>query len=221
MCGSTEVRLDPRLDEVLIEDEPARGRPVDHPQQRDVGERRLEVAAADVRVDSGEPHLLHNLSNGPGLLLPEGRREWPPTFVDRHGVIGKIHGCAQVDVVERPAVAERQVDEPHPDLGDAETSDRVPDADEFDPRLVGPLCTEFLRPRRVGMRIGAAITVELVGGVDAGVRQMLTLQQSRVADEPREATSGIRAAAESEEEQLVAGLEVPDALLIRLADRRR
>ena len=91
-CRSGARPGDPgRVDAVVevAEGESAGSGLVLHPPQRDVGELPLRVAATDVTVHAGEPHLLQLLGRGSvGLLLPDRGLERLPLLVDRDCLVG-------------------------------------------------------------------------------------------------------------------------------------
>ena len=51
-----------RWEGIRLEDESALTRPVGHPQQRDLSQRRVGIATADVGMNAGKPELLQVLS---------------------------------------------------------------------------------------------------------------------------------------------------------------
>src|SRR5207249_3489392 len=67
-----------------------------------------------------------------------------------------------------------------------------------------------------GMRGVVAAPVELIGFF--ALAQILALEQSAIADQPHRAAHGVRAAAETKKEKLVAGLVVEHQEVIGLLD---
>ena len=117
---------------------------------------------------------------------------------------GVLDEGAQRRVMERPALGEERQGR-----RDAQGADRVPHPDERDlgirMRVAG---TERGRRLLARLVLGLAAPVQLVGVFDHPA--VLAPQDPAVAHEPAQATRGERAAAEAEEEQLVAGLVVID-----------
>ena len=63
-----------RWEGIRLEDESTLTRPVGHPQQRDLSQRRVGIATADDAVHTCEPHLFDVLV-GPWAAGPRGRPE--------------------------------------------------------------------------------------------------------------------------------------------------
>ena len=128
-----------RWEGIRLEDESTLTRPVGHPQQRDVGQGRVRVAAADVAVNPGEPHLPQFLPAGAGLLVPQRRREHCPLLVDGQRLEGALDPGAELSVVEFPLVVDSlhdRIEPARPERRDAKSADRVPHADELNAWLV-------------------------------------------------------------------------------------
>ena len=90
----------------------------------------LGIAASDIRVHTGEPHLAQRLgAGGSGLrrLDPEGRRKIGPPLVQGERVKGIFDMRAQRRVVKLVELGENLVEMAR----DPELSDRVPHTDAF------------------------------------------------------------------------------------------
>ena len=70
-----------RWEGIRLEDESTLTRPVGHPQQRDLSQRRVGIATADVAVHACEPHLFDVLV-GPWVAGPRGRPERAALLVE-------------------------------------------------------------------------------------------------------------------------------------------
>ncbi len=116
---------------VVAEGQPAALRPVDHPQQGDVRQARVGVAASDVAVHPAGPHLLDLLAGGVRGGLPDGRPGRRPLLVDRQCPVGGVDDAARPGVVEAPPPVDR-LGGADPRGRDADRTDRVPDPDEAD-----------------------------------------------------------------------------------------
>src|SRR6516164_3941624 len=84
--------------------------PPGQPEQRDVRQRCVGVAAADIAVYPGEPHLLQLLLwillVGAGLLVPQRRLKRLPLLVDGQRVECAMDVRAEIGVVELVAAVE-------------------------------------------------------------------------------------------------------------------
>ena len=132
-----------------------------HPQQRDVGQRAVLVAAADVGVAAGEPDLLDDLARRQrGALLdgPQRRAEGPARLVDGKSVQADIDDGRQLGVVE----SKQLLDEAPPDERDAEVADRVPHGHALDAH--GEVCAsaQRLHPRGIASELVALVAVPCV-----------------------------------------------------------
>src|SRR5690606_25857257 len=76
---------------------------VHHPAQRDIADLMVQVAAADIAVHAGKPHLFELLTVRNGLLGPQRGLERTALLVDRQCLESGVDGGAQVGVVELPA----------------------------------------------------------------------------------------------------------------------
>ena len=181
----------------VVEREAEAFRLLDEPVQRLVrGAVRL-VAAADVAVHAREPRLLQ-LAGPAGRALPQRRRERHAVLVDRERVVRVLDRRAQADVVERVLPAVDELAEP---AGRAERPDRVPDTDVPDrgARAAIGLAERDLPFRRVGC------DAPLVEAEDLGHEVVVVLvEQADVVHESRQRAHRERAAAETEEIELVA-----------------
>ena len=101
-----------------MEDESTLTRPVGHPQQRDLSQRRVGIATADVAVHACEPHLFDVLV-GPWVAGPRGRPERAALLVDGQGLERRVHPAAHLCVMELPPAID-QVDRMRPADRDAE-----------------------------------------------------------------------------------------------------
>src|SRR5215475_2761034 len=118
-------------------------RPFGHPQQRHAGQGGIGVAAADVAVHPGEPHLLQLLLwllvFGAGLLVPQCRLEHCPLLVDSQRTKRTIDPGAELSAVGLRAVIEPLCDRLEPartEGGDTAGPNGVPHAEEMDSWLV-------------------------------------------------------------------------------------
>ncbi len=164
-----------------------RRRLLQHPGEGDVGEIPLRVAAADVGVRPGEPHLLDRLVIGLDALVPGEHRKLAALLVDRHRVVGVG------DVGIELGVEELLAQEP------AQRGDGVPDADEIGLALAAVGRLELLRHLVV-----AALAVELDRVGDQVLAALL--QEAALVEQPGERPGGEGTATEPEEEDPVSRL---------------
>ncbi len=188
--------------EVRFEGEPAAFGFTGHPLPGEVAEFALLIAAADIGVHAGEPHLLQVDA---WLGRPQGGLEVLAVFVDGNGVAGVANDAAGGGVVEQVARGTQGAEERG---GYAQRANGVPHADEFD---LGLVRYGMLAAKVRGLALGGggalgALTIELVGLVHS--LGALAPEQAAVADEPRQGANGVGAAAEAEQEELIAGLVV-------------
>jgi hypothetical protein len=105
-----------RREGIRLEDESALTRPVGHPQQRDLSQRTVGIATADVAVHAGEPHLFDVLV-GPWVAGPLGGPERAAPLVDGQGALeslppvdadpprrSSVVAFRPVDIRDRPAI---------------------------------------------------------------------------------------------------------------------
>ena len=100
---------------------------LDHPVERQVGQPAALVAAADVGVHAGKPHLLDALVAAMLGLPPHGRLELHAVLVDGQRMAGVVDDAADVGVVELEAAP---ADPVQPRARDAERAHRVEHAEE-------------------------------------------------------------------------------------------
>ena len=107
-----------------------------------------------------------------GCFAPERRLKRLASFVNRQRLVREAHVRAQVDVVKLVVLA---IPETQRGYGDAERTDRVPDANEVE-LGVGPAIfgAKRLGTIRIGVRLVAAIAVQLIG---LGVANQVLLPQ--------------------------------------------
>lgn len=174
-----------------------------HPEQGNVGQNPAllvrSVAAANVRVHAGKPDLL---KIGSLLRLPEGRFKGLPLFVERERMPCHPDVTAYLAIVKQVAIPDQPKDRERQPQG----ADGVPHTDELDGRTL--LHGMLFLPRHGVVVVGlmAFGLVELEGGFDQ--LGIVFTQNAAVVDHPAEAAGGVRASAESEQENLVAGLVV-------------
>src|SRR5947209_9629890 len=128
---------------------------VDHPQQRDVRETTIPVAAAHVGVHARKPYLLQHLIHRVRLLFPQRRGELWPLLVDCDRVIGIVDVRAQSDIVKLPAPIEElepAYRQPGYSRWDPERAHSIPDADEVNPNVPGEAGPEQSRLHGRGMK---------------------------------------------------------------------
>ncbi len=206
---------------------------IDHPEQRIFRKSALGfgIAAADIGMDAGEPHLLDILRLGIAIVeavMSEGLRRVPffqpkhaAPLVDRNRLAENLHARILQGVGElfqaRPVKPVR----PRHD----HARDRVPDADEMDGR---PACRENSRELRrlvafgcgegtigiagVGQlgQVEAAATLAvggklLVGGEAASCEiGLLRRDQPDFVDQPRQHPHAVGAAGKAEQVDVVA-----------------
>ena len=82
------VQLTERVRSSVFEDGILKGQPatacsVDHPEQRDVRERSIRVAASHITMDATKPNLFNLLAGLVGLRFPHRGLKRPPSFIDR------------------------------------------------------------------------------------------------------------------------------------------
>ena len=219
-----------------------------HPQQRDVAQALVRIAAADVRVHAGEPDLLQAVLPDlqvPGhavlvQFVPEQRQEGIALVVQRQRVPGALdpHVQAVVGHAQRedPVVdGARQLRE-----GTAVGRDGVPHADEADgrARIVLPLVARHIpQPRVPGTQDHVADPAERLGRPFEPARQpgaaelaigvpaqsielalVVRLHQSLVRDQGHDEARGECAAAEAERIDGVALLVVAAGVLVDVED---
>jgi len=95
-----------RWEGIRLEDESTLTRPVGHPQQRDLSQRRVGIATADVAVHACEPHLFDVLV-GLWIAGPRGRPERAALLVDGQGLERRVHPAAQLCVMELPPAVDQ------------------------------------------------------------------------------------------------------------------
>lgn len=78
-----------RWEGIRLEDESTLTRRVGHPPQRDLSQRRVGIATADVAVHAFEPHLFDVLA-GPRVAGPRDRPERAELLVDGHGLERRV-----------------------------------------------------------------------------------------------------------------------------------
>ena len=215
--GIVDRRRSLRLidDDRLAEDEPARSGLLHEPHQRSLRQRIACVPAAYVRVAADEPALLDVLDRAfSSTHLPVFHGPGPERRVKILAVL------VESQCVERVFVVETQVRVQEPvfvDLGfgagvrEAHRADGVPDADEFDlrrPRILRQppfLEHRVLRRRLAEQRADRRRFVQPVPRVKLLDRERRPeLQDAALADQAREAPGRVRAAAEAEDEDIVA-----------------
>ncbi len=161
-----------------------------------------------------KPGLLHHLIGGVALRLPQRRHERLAALVQRQRLIAVTHMAAQRHVVK---LVERFGPEAQRGDGYAQGAHRIPDADEFDGRVrpgVGLAKGDGLR--RVGVAVGRTVAIERVGLAHAA--DMLRTQNAAIANQPAHAAHRVRAAAVTEQKDLVARVIVLHQKQVKLAD---
>jgi hypothetical protein len=91
---------------VGLEDQTAFSSPIHHPQQRNPGQCGILVAAANIAVNPGEPHLLKSLMVRVRRLSPDRRLERGPLLIDRQRLKRRVDTPAQLRVVKLPSTVE-------------------------------------------------------------------------------------------------------------------
>ena len=179
------------------------------------------VATADVGVHPHEPNLLQRAhlaisSRCHSSLGEVGGEEHGverlAQIVDRHGVIGVQHAGAELETVE--LVWDKDVEDAvECTVWYAERCNGVPDAEKIDG---GPHRMVFLYEALSIHIPRLRLLVDLPSFVDELAARLG--QNTEVVDEARKAANRRGAAAESEEEDLVAGLVVLEDELVALQD---
>jgi hypothetical protein len=171
-----------------------------HPLEGGVGEAVIVVTAPDIAMSAGEPHLLDALA-----LVPQRRREVGTLLVDRQCLATVLDARAEFTVGELEVAEFVAVDQVQTvEFRHAEFTDRVPDADHPDRRLVvvSPEASTALyaaaflvvQPDLLGL-VGRVVTIG-IGHWD----------QARAGDERPKATRGPGATREAEKPDLVSAL---------------
>src|SRR5581483_9581654 len=212
--------------EVGVDDQPSRLRLLQHPAEREVGEPVVDIASADVRVHSGEPPLLERLVRASGAS-PDLRAEVVANLVDRERLAGVPDAARRLLADVEAAARARRVRAARAEAR-AERHHGVPDAEEDHvdrlegverrqrPALAAPLPVDPL-PRRCH-RLGAAPGDVVVEQSRQVVRVVLERKPAGPVEEAGHRLRGRGAAAEPEDEHLVAGLVVVREELERLLD---
>ena len=204
----------------------------DHPRERQVGQIGVGVAAAYVRVHTGEPALLQHLRQClPIRLLPNRRTERSSPLIEGQCLEGILDVRLDLGIDEAEFRHWRLRQDG--DHGDPERSDRVPDRDALDrdvrlrqleleqfPLILWRMEGGPIRPWLLG-EAGrppalALIFPVLEDGVEVG--QSPIGQQAHRADQAGHAAGGEGTAREAENEYLVPVGVVVAQETVRLAD---
>src|SRR5437867_1316529 len=126
-----DIRLRSVTEVAAVELEPAVScYGVRHPVERHVRKAALgpPIAATDVRMYAGEPHLLQVLSlfSRPGLLLPKGGNKRATPLIHSNGMEGTIHPAAESYVMEAENVLGDSAKQAN---WDTQRTYRIPNAD--------------------------------------------------------------------------------------------
>jgi hypothetical protein len=180
-----------------------------HPRERNVLATGLAVvppaiAAADIRMGTGEPHLLDMVAVRQSLDLrpmPQGGLEGRAVLVDGHGVEAVLHDGGQLGVVElEPAPVRRE----EKAAWNAEGAHRIEYGQRFDPQAI-----DVVEERLEGTPIAASAVARTGAIIAPGFllalrRAVLGLQQARSEEIADDAAGRVGAAREPDEMDLVA-----------------
>jgi hypothetical protein len=199
------------------------------PFERKLRERIAEAAAADIGVGADKPSLLGPFDRSRGcvdctLVGPQRRHEGLAVLVDRQGMEGIFVIVAKPGIQERIGFSfEAAIDR----KGNAERAYGIEYADELDRDRLGIFQhPAFFKAELVGAALScdqlpnsfllrAPVALEQL--VDAERRA--TLQQAAFQNEARQASRRVGAAAEAENENLVAGRIVLHQPFVGTGDR--
>ena len=173
-----------------------------HPPERDLGQRFVGIAAADVRMDARKPDLQDLFRDRRAWLrrLPPGRLERTAPFIDRQRLARHIDVAAQPGVVElKVHMGQIRGDSLHPVQRHPESAHRVEHAKEAQANLpAAPVGGTLVKARIDPLLL--AEPVRLVGVFDRAL--VRSLQDTRVVNESGERTCGVGAAGKTEDENL-------------------